>query len=125
MFQFTGLIRAMGASIFLTIVISFLLGLMNVLNVQGTIIAAFLITYVSIGILAPLWNRETPYFATFMGSLTLTVLNFIFSIVVLHIPVFTSPLEVNDQITASIVTSFITAFLMITILKRMERWNHD
>ncbi|SEU05254.1 hypothetical protein SAMN05421676_11637 [Salinibacillus kushneri] len=125
MFQFTGLIRAMGVSILLTIFFSFLLGLINLLNVEWTIIVTFLITYISIGILAPMWNRDTPYFAVFLGSLSLTVINFLFSMVVLHIPVFTAPLEVNSSITTSIVTSLVTAYLLITILKRMGRWDYD
>ncbi len=99
MFDAKGFIQALGISILLTVIVSFIIGTIQVLAMEWTIIISFLVSYISIGIFGPMWNRKAPYFAAFLGGITLTVINFLFSIFVLRIPVFLNPDVVRDNLT--------------------------
>ncbi|MRG87383.1 hypothetical protein [Salinibacillus xinjiangensis] len=125
MFQLMGFIQAIGVSVLITICFSFMVGFLSLASVEWSVLISFLVSYISIGIFAPLWNRKTPYFATFLGSITIVVINFIFSTIILRIPVLVDPLQVNQNLTASVAVSLSTALLVIPILKRNERNSYD
>lgn len=124
MFSLKGLLQDLGISLVFTIGFPFIFGLFNIGNVESHIIFNFLLSYISVGVLAPFWNRKTQYFAAFIGSVTLTVMNFTFSIFVLNIPVFTDPIDVNNNLTLSTVTSLLTAYVFLKIQERKQRESH-
>ncbi|GAA0465641.1 hypothetical protein [Alkalibacillus silvisoli] len=121
MFSLRAFIQAIGVSLIITIVISFLMGFFSLFAFEWMIIISFLVSYISIGILASLWNMKTPYFAAFLGCITLTVINFIFSNFVLSIPILLNPALIQENFIYSTFVSMLTAIIVIPIIKRREQ----
>ncbi|MFC4388026.1 hypothetical protein ACFOZ1_09425 [Gracilibacillus marinus] len=125
MFQFRGFIQAIGVSLLLTLVYGFIIGMFNLLPVEWVVITTFLLSYGAIGVFAPLWNKKTPYFATFLAAIVFTVINILFSVIVLRIPVLFNPIAVNENLISSSVMALVTACIFMQINKRIERTNND
>ncbi|WP_156289396.1 hypothetical protein [Oceanobacillus salinisoli] len=125
MFHFRGLIQAIGVSLVFIIFYNFIIGVFNLLPVEWVVLSTFFVSYGSVGILAPLWNKQAPYTAAFFAAVVLSVINLMFSMIVLRIPVLFEPNTVNENLLSSTVFSLITAFLFIQINKRMGREHDD
>lgn len=118
MFSLKGLLRTIGVSLLSTIFVSFILGFLNINNVVLSIGLIFIVSYITVGITAPIWNPLTPYFASYIGSLILTILNFIVAIYTLDTFVFFNPEGINNSIVISSMTSLLTTFIFIQIMKK-------
>ncbi|MGM8214851.1 hypothetical protein ACLIA0_04665 [Bacillaceae bacterium W0354] len=125
MFNTKKFIEAVGISLLITIVFSFLIGFFEFQSVEGLIIINFLVSYVGIGILAPLLNRKTPYTAAFLGAIVVTLINLLFSVYVHKLPVFEFPELINNNLASSVLVTMITALVVVSILKRSEREAYD
>lgn len=125
MFSFRGFIQTIGVSLIIVLVYSFIIGFFNLFPVEWVVFSTFIVSYGSVGVLAPLWNRQTPYFAAFLSAVVLTVLNLLFSVLVLRIPVLFEPNIVNENLLSSVVFAMIIAFFSMKINQRIERVNHD
>ncbi|HLR07658.1 MAG TPA: hypothetical protein VK136_00120 [Bacillota bacterium] len=121
MFNFRGFIQTIGVSLIITMVYSFIIGFFNLMSVEWSIFTTFIVSYGSVGVFAPLWNRQTPYFAAFLSAVVLTVLNLLFSIIVLRIQVLAKPDIVNENLFSSTTFTMLIAFLFMQINKRIER----
>src|SRR5699024_11414274 len=85
MFNFRGFIQTIGVSLIITMVYSFIIGFFNLMSVEWSIFTTFIVSYGSVGVFATLWNRQTHYFEEFLSTVDLTVLNLLFSIIVIRI----------------------------------------
>ncbi|UOQ83626.1 hypothetical protein [Gracilibacillus salinarum] len=125
MFSFRGFIQTIGVSLLIIIAYTFIIGFFNVLSVEWVIFTTFIVSYGSVGILAPLWNKQTPYSAAFLSAIVMSVINIMFSMIVLQIPVLIEPNTINENLFSSTVFSLVTAFLFLQINKRIGREKDD
>ncbi|MCB7071773.1 hypothetical protein LIZ76_17905, partial [Caldibacillus sp. 210928-DFI.2.22] len=68
MFHFLGLLKAMSVPFIYMIVFGFISGFLPNMDLDLMIVLLFFPTYILIGILAPIYNKKTPYFASFIVS---------------------------------------------------------
>ncbi|WP_071396393.1 hypothetical protein [Bacillus tuaregi] len=125
MFRLMGLLKTMGVVIFTFIAASFLLGFSNINNVAFTITVLYAVCYILTGVLSPIWNPETPYIASYLSSLTLTVLNLFFAVTVLDIMVFADPMDINQGLVRNTLVSLSVTFLWVKIVKWKQGKEHD
>ncbi|KAA9015978.1 hypothetical protein [Niallia endozanthoxylica] len=124
MFQFMGLLKTMGVVIFTFIATSFLLGFFNINNVAFTVTVLYVVCYILTGVLSPIWNPETPYIASYLASLTLTVLNLLFAVTVLDIMVFADPMDINRGLARNTLVSLFVTFVWVKIVKWKQEKEH-
>lgn len=125
MFNLKKFIEALGISVIITVIAAFIIGFFEFPTVEGVIYINFIITYVTVGILMPLFNRKVPYTAAFLGAISMTLINIIFSINVLQLPIFVYPEIVNENLLASTIATMITAVIVVAILNRRETEAYD
>lgn len=125
MFQFMGLLKTMGVVIFTFITASFLLGFFNISNVAFTVTVLYVVCYILTGVLSPMWNPDTPYIASYLASLTLTVLNLLFAVLVLDIMVFAEPRDINQGLARNTLVSLLVTFVWVKIMKWKQGKQHD
>ncbi len=125
MFQFMGLLKTMGVVIFTFIATSFSLGFFNINNVAFTVTVLYAVCYILTGVLSPIWNPETPYIASYLASLTLTVLNLLFAMAVLDIMVFADPMDINRGLARNTLVSLFVTFVWVKIVKWKQEKEHD
>ncbi|KQL51016.1 hypothetical protein AN964_18480 [Heyndrickxia shackletonii] len=125
MFSLKGLLSTLGIALICTVVVSFLIGLLNIKYEFLGVSIIFLISYVVTGITAPLWNPKTPYFSSYLSSLFLTILNFFAALYVLDVNVLFNPDGVNNSLVLSSMTSLITTFIVVQIMKRKQVNKYD
>jgi len=125
MFNLKKFIEALGISVIITIIAGFIIGFFEFPTVEGVIYINFIITYVTVGILMPLFNRKVPYTAAFLGAISMTLINIIFSINVLQLPIFVYPEIVNENLLASTIATMLTAVIVVSILNRRETEAYD
>src|SRR5699024_4320729 len=121
MFNFRGFIQTIGVSLIITMVYSFIIGFFNLMSVEWSIFTTFIVSYGCVGVFVSFWYRQTPYFAAFLSAVVLTVLNLLFSIIVLRIQVLAKPYIVNENLFSSTTFTMLIAFLFMQINKRIER----
>ncbi|MEN0663933.1 hypothetical protein [Caldifermentibacillus hisashii] len=125
MFSLKGLFSTVGISLISTLVVSFLIGLLQI-NYEFLVVSIiFLVTYVVTGITAPIWNPKTPYFSSYLASIILTLFNFFAANYVLRVNVLFNPDGVNNSLVISTTTSLITTFIFLQITKRIQVTNDD
>ncbi|RLQ91158.1 hypothetical protein [Falsibacillus albus] len=118
MFNLKGLLQAMGVSLLLTIIISLVIGMVNSLSITIAVVLMFIASYVSLGVLSPKWNRATPYFASFIGAITLSLINFWFASRFMGVEILTNPEAVNKSLVFSTLTSLITTYIVLQIQRK-------
>lgn len=121
MFNLKGLIQAIGIVLLVTILTSFLIGFINIGSIPIIILAQFFITNVLIGIIAPIKNTQTPYTAAFLGSVTLTVLNYIVAYYMFNIYVLADPTQINNNLLLSTSIALITALFYKKLMLEKRR----
>jgi len=114
MFNTKKFFQAMGMSILLTIVISFILGFFPI-NYGIFLTIQTILTYGSMGYFAVRWNSETPYTSAYLGALLLSLLNLVVSFLLFNIDVFGNPEGIVSSISFAVIVSLsfatATAFL--------------
>lgn len=125
MFSLKGLFSTVGISLISTLVVSFLIGLLQI-NYEFLVVSIiFLVTYVVTGITALIWNPKTPYFSSYLASIILTLFNFFAANYVLGVNVLFNPDGVNNSLVISTTTSLITTFIFLQITKQNQVTNDD
>lgn len=124
MFSFSGLLKTLGIVLLVFISISFIAGFINVSSIGVLLTLMYSLCYLLTGILAPIWNNETPYFASYIASLTLTVINFIVAIYLLDVMVLADPMEINSSIVLNTSISLIGSLIVVSIIKRRQGKYH-
>lgn len=120
MFNFYGFLKSLGIVMFIFITFSFLFGLTGINNIPITLTILYTISYVLNGFLAPIWNPDTPYTASYLSSITLTLLNLLFAYFILDILVFTEPASINSGMVRNSLVSLIATFIAIKILNKKQ-----
>jgi hypothetical protein len=118
MFDVSGFLKTLGIVLLITITISFIMGFFNIGNITLFLLLMYSCTYILNGILAPIWNSKTPYFASYLSSITLTVFNLLFAFFVLDIMVFLDPVEINRGLVLNSTLSLLATLLTLKILKK-------
>ncbi|MEI5907457.1 hypothetical protein WAK64_10350 [Bacillus spongiae] len=109
MFNFKGLIQSVGIVLLITILFSFFIGFFNIGSIPIIILVQFFITNALIGLLAPFKNIQTPYTAAFLGSITLTVINYVVAYFIFNIYVLANPAQISNNLLLSTSVALITA----------------
>lgn len=120
MFNFSGFIKALGVGIFAFIAISFFMGLTGMDRIPLSLTVLYTICYVLIGVLAPMWNPETPYTASYLASITLTVLNLLFAYFILDILVFAEPASINSGLVRNSLVTLAATYVFLKISERKQ-----
>lgn len=120
MFNFYGFLKSLGIVMFIFIAFSFLFGITGINNIPITLTILYTISYVLNGFLAPIWNPHTPYTASYLSSITLTLLNLLFAYFVLDILVFTEPASINSGMVRNSLVSLIATFIAIKIFNKKQ-----
>ncbi|WP_458415053.1 hypothetical protein ACNQFZ_09745 [Schinkia sp. CFF1] len=121
MFSLSGLVKTLGTVMSVFIAASCLLGFIQINNTAIILTILYTLCYILNGILAPIWNKETPYFASFISSVTLTFMNMLFAVFVLDIMVFADSGTVNNGLARNSIISLLMTFLAIKIRARKQR----
>jgi hypothetical protein len=125
MFSFRGLLKTLGVVMIFFISASFLLGFFSINHVALSLSILYILCYVLNGVLCPIWNPETPYFASYIASVTLTLLNLLFAVFVLDIMVLAEPIDVNKGMVRNSIMSLIVTFVVVKMMNRKQRIQHD
>jgi hypothetical protein len=113
-------IQALGASVLVTIVVSFIIGFIPIESYGLFLFIQTLITYGSMGFFAAKWNPKTPYTAAYLGALIISVCSLLLSHYVFNIFVFTNPDGVASSLSLAVVVSLFVAFLSTFIPSKRE-----
>ena len=120
MFNIKNFLQAVGASILLTITVSFLLGFFELENFWVFFFIQTIITYGSIGYFAAKWNRETPYTAAYLGAIIIALISFIISHYVFNIEVLIDSEAIGSSLSYAVIVSLLFAAITVPILNRRE-----
>lgn len=120
MFNLKNFLQAVGASILLTIFVSFLLGLINLGSYSAFLFVQTILTYGSIGYFAAKWNRETPYTAAYFGAIVIVLISFIISNYVFNIAVLLDSEAIGSSLSYAVIISLLFAAITVPILNRRE-----
>ncbi len=112
--------QTIGASILLTIAISFLLGFIPIESYGLFLFIQTVLTYGSLGILAAIWNGETPYTAAYLGAIVIVFISFLVSHFVFNILVFADPEGVARSLSYAVIVSLLFAVATVFIRKKRE-----
>lgn len=124
MFALKNIIKALGTVVLLTTCISFIIGLFNLGSIPFLVVTFFLVTNVLMGIVGPLYNNQCPYVATFLGSITISVINYCVSYFVFEVNVLVDPDVLNSNLTIGTSISLITALITVRIMNERKHINH-
>lgn len=120
MFNLKNFLQAVGASILLTISISFLLGFIDLGNFWVFFFIQTILTYGSIGYFAAKWNRETPYTAAYFGAIVIALISFIISNYVFNIAVLIDSEAIGSSLSYAVFVSLIFASITVLIQSKRE-----
>jgi len=120
MFNLKNFLQAVGASILLTIFISFLLGFIDLGRFGVFMFVQTILTYGSIGYFAAKWNRETPYTAAYFGAIVIALISFIISNYVFNIAILLDSEGIGSNLSYAVIVSLIFAAITVPIQNRRE-----
>lgn len=123
MFNLKNFLQAVGASILLTISISFLLGFIDLGSYGVFLFVQTILTYGSVGYFAAKWNRETPYTAAYFGAIVIALISFILSNYVFNIAVLLDSEGIGSSLSYAVIVSILFAAITVPIQKRREGAN--
>lgn len=124
MFSFSGFLKTLGIVLMVFIAISFLTGLVGLNQIGALLSLMYICCYILSGVLAPIWNKKTPYFASFLLSVTLTVINLLVAIYLLDVMVLADPGEINSSLVFNTSLSLATTFVAIKIIGKSKVNRH-
>ncbi|MGI8386738.1 hypothetical protein [Robertmurraya sp. P23] len=124
MFSFSGFLKTLGIVLLVFITTSFFSGFV-MLNQIGTLLSLmYMSCYILAGILAPVWNKKTPYFTSFLLSVTLTVMNLLVAMYLLDVMVLADPAEINSSLVYNTSISLLATFVAIKIIGKSKVSRH-
>ena len=120
MFNLKNFLQAIGASILLTISISFLLGFFDLGSFGVFLFVQTILTYGSIGYFAAKWNRETPYTAAYFGAIVIVLISFVISNYIFNVAILVDSEAIGSSLSYAIIVSIIFAAITVLIQNRRE-----
>lgn len=112
--------QAVGVSILLTIVISFLLGFIPIESYGVFLFIQTILTYGSMGFFAAKWNTKTPFTAAYLGAVIIAIISFILSHFIFNILVFSNPEGIARSLSYAVIVSLLFAAATVFIRKKRE-----
>jgi len=120
MFNLKNFLQAVGASILLTIFISFILGFIDLGSYGMFLFVQSILTYGSVGYFSAKWNRETPYTAAYFGAIVIALISFIISNYVFNIAILLDSEGIGSNLSYAVIVSLIFAAITVPIQNRRE-----
>ena len=120
MFNLKNFLQAVGASILLTIFVSFILGFINLGSYGMFLFVQSILTYGSVGYFSAKWNRETPYTAAYFGAIVIALISFIISNYVFNIAILLDSEGIGSNLSYAVIVSLIFAVITVPIQNRRE-----
>ena len=120
MFNLKNFLQAVGASILLTIFVSFILGFIDLGSYGMFLFTQSILTYGSVGYFSAKWNRETPYTAAYFGAIVIALISFIISNYVFNIAVLVDSEAIGSSLSYAVIVSLIFAAITVPIQNRGE-----
>ena len=120
MFNPIKFIQALGASLLVTIVLSFIIGFIPMKSMNLFFLIQMVLTYGSMGFFASRWNPQTPYTAAYLGAVIISVMSLLLSHYVFNILVFTDPAGISRSFSLAVLTSLLVSYICTVIRTRRE-----
>ena len=120
MFNLKNFLQAVGASILLTILVSFILGFIDLGSYGFYLFVQSILTYGSVGYFSAKWNRETPYTAAYFGAIVIALISFIISNYVFNIAILLDSEGIGSNLSYAVIVSLIFAAITVPIQNRRE-----
>lgn len=120
MFNIIKFLQAVGASLLVTIGLSFIIGFIPMASFGLFLFMQTLLAYGSMGYFAAKWNPDTPYSAAYFGSFILCLINLLVSHYVFNIFVFTDPEGISRSMTLAVLISLLFAYIFTAIRTKRE-----
>ena len=120
MFNLKNFLQAVGASILLTIFVSFILGFIDLGSYGMFLFTQSILTYGSVGYFSAKWNRETPYTAAYFGAIVIALISFIISNYVFNIAILLDSEGIGSNLSYAVIVSLIFAAITVPIQNRRE-----
>ena len=120
MFNLKNFLQAVGASILLTIFVSFILGFIDLGSYGMFLFIQSILTYGSVGYFSAKWNRETPYTAAYFGAIVIALISFIISNYVFNIAILLDSEGIGSNLSYAVIVSLIFATITVPIQNRRE-----
>ena len=120
MFNLKNFLQAVGASILLTIFVSFILGFIDLGSYGMFLFIQSILTYGSVGYFSAKWNRETPYTAAYFGAIVIALISFIISNYVFNIAILLDSEGIGSNLSYAVIVSLIFAAITVPIQNRRE-----
>ena len=120
MFNLKNFLQAVGASILLTIFVSFILGFINLGSYGMFLFVQSILTYGSVGYFSAKWNRKTPYTAAYFGAIVIALISFIISNYVFNIAILLDSEGIGSNLSYAVIVSLIFAAITVPIQNRRE-----
>lgn len=118
MFSMRKLIQAIGASILITVLFSFIIGFFNIPSFNGYIVFQMILTYGSLGYFSVKWNPKTPYTAAFLGATIVSILSILTSYFLLNILVLWDPAGIGRSMTWAVLLTLLVAIITVYMQQR-------
>lgn len=120
MFQTKKFLQMLGIAIISTFFLSILMGLLNFDGYTIFITLQLLITYGTIGVLSVFWLPDTPYISAYLGAITMSLLNILFSYYIFNVLIFADPTGINSSMSWAVIVSMVFAFSTKFIISKQE-----
>ncbi|MEO4054203.1 hypothetical protein AAFN87_12240 [Solibacillus sp. CAU 1738] len=113
-------LQAVGVSILLTVVISFILGFIPINNFAIFLFIQTILAYGSIGYFGAKWNLQAPYTAAYLGAVVIALINLLLSHFIFNILVFVDAGSIARSISLAVIVSMMFAVVTIFIKNKRE-----
>ncbi|EPD51318.1 hypothetical protein HMPREF1210_01916 [Paenisporosarcina sp. HGH0030] len=110
--------QAIGASILITVLFSFIIGFFNIPSFNGYIVFQMILTYVSLGYFSVKWNPKTPYTAAFLGATIVSILSILTSYFLLNVLVLWDPAGIGRSMTWAVLLTLLVAIITVYMKQR-------
>ena len=118
MFSMRKLMQAIGASILITVLVSFIIGFFNIPSFNGYIVFQMILTYGSLGYFSVKWNPKTPYTAAFLGATIVSILSTLTSYFLLNVLVWWDPAGIGRSMTWAVLLTLLVAIITVYMKQR-------
>lgn len=118
MFSMRKLMQAIGASILITVLFSFIIGFFNIPSFNGYIVFQMILTYGSLGYFSVKWNPKTPYTAAFLGATIISILSIFTSYFLLNVLVLWDPAGIGRSMTWAVLLTLLVAIITVYMKQR-------
>ena len=120
MFNTIKFLQALGASLLVTIVVSFIIGFIPMNGMNLFLLIQMVLTYGSMGYFASKMTPQTPYTAAYLGALIISVISLLLSHYVFNILVFTDPQGIARSLSLAVLTSLLVSYIFTVIRAKRE-----